>query len=304
MSQQIILAIAEIFGLFFIGALARRMKYIRETEIDRWTRLVLDFLMPLFTFTTIVTGVDKSRIGELWILPVIGLGQVLVFTALGLLLQYGLPSKDADKRRTFLHFCAFNNYGYLPVIIFTNLWGAGSLGTLFIIGIGCGIGVWTVGVAVLGATDIKSAAKNIVTPNLLAIFAALGVGLTCGSAVIPELAMRILTRAGSIAVPLILVLVGASLAKRGTLRMSWPVAYITIVRLIILPLCTIPLLRLLPVSHDFYAASVIIALMPVAVNTVVMTRRYGGKPDYAASSALVTTVVSVVTVPVAVWLFL
>jgi predicted permease len=53
---------------------------------------------------------------------------------------------------------------------------------------------------------------------------------------------------------------------------------------------------------DVYAIAVIIALMPLAASSVIYTRIFGGEPDYAASSSLVTTIASIVTIPLALWL--
>jgi hypothetical protein len=168
--------------------------------------------------------------------------------------------------------------------------------------IGSGIGVWTIGVAVLSATDVCTSFKKIITPNLIAIITALTIELTCGEKVIPPVVMRIFTSAGSAAIPLILILIGSSLMQKGALKISWPVVYISVIRLVVLPLLSIPLLSLLPISGNIYKAAVIVALMPVAIATVIMTRRYGGQPDYAASTALISTICSVFTVPLAYWL--
>lgn len=300
MTKKIILAVIEIFGLFMIGALARKLGYIKEQEINRWSRLVLDFFLPLFLFSTILQGIDRSRMGELWIWPAIGLGQVLFSVAAGLVLQYGLFGKQSVKRRTFLHFCAFNNFTFLPVIIFRNLWGEESLSTLFILGTGSTLGVWTIGVAVLNSSDLRSAVRNVCTPNLVAVVLALIITLTAGKDCIPEVVQQVICRAGGIAIPLILILIGSSLVQKSSFRLSWPVVWIALVRLFILPAVGILLLKQLPLSRHQYEASVIIMLMPVAVSTILMTRRYGGDPEYAASTALVTTVLSMVTVPLAV----
>jgi len=302
MTQKIILAIIEIFGLFLIGGIARRLNYIKDSEVDRWSRLTLDIFLPMFTFSTILNGVDRGAIKELWIWPAIGLGQVLFATTMGFILQYGLHGKDAVRRRTFLHFCAFNNYTYLPVIIFRNLWGEESLSMLFLMGVGSALGVWTIGVAVLNASNVKSAVKNVVTPNLVSIIAALIIALTVGKSAIPDLLMHVISRAGSIAIPLILILIGSSLMKKGYLRITWPVVWISVVRLVILPFFSIMILKMLPLPRHIFEAAVIVVLMPIAVATVFMTRRYGGHPDYAASGAVITTLLSMITVPVAVWL--
>jgi len=304
MTQKIIFAIIEIFGLFSVGAFARKFGYIKEEEINRWTRLVLDIFLPLFTFSAVLNGIDRSRIGELWVWPVVGLGQVLFAVGVGLLLQYGLRGKYVLKRPTFLHFCAFNNFTYLPIIIFRNLWGESSLSMLFLMGVGTSIGVWTVGVAVLNISNMRSAVKSMVTPNLAAIILALILACTAGKEVVPPLVMRVFMSAGSIAAPLIIILIGSSLVKKSTFVLSWPVMYITVVRLIVLPLLSIKILKMLPLSRELYESATIIALMPVALVTVLMTKRFGGFPEYAASSALITTLLSMITVPLAVWLFL
>jgi malate permease and related proteins len=302
MTIAIVLAITEILGLFLIGAFARRRGYIGDNEIDRMSRLTLDFLLPAFTFTSITRGLDAGRLHELWILPVAGFLQVPFFALAGAALQRGLLQRNSDKNRTFIHLCAVNNSTFLPAIILRNLMGEEAIAHLFLLYLGIGIGVWTIGVEVFGVRSLKQSLQGILRPNLVAIFAACIVVLTGAAHGIPKIAMNVLESAGSVTIPLIMVLTGASLAHRGTLRITWPIAYITIVRLLVLPILLIPLLALLPVSSDIYTVTVIVALMPTAISSVVMARRYGGQHDYAASAALLSTLCSIVTVPLAVWL--
>jgi len=80
------------------------------------------------------------------------------------------------------------------------------------------------------------------------------------------------------------------------------VLYSTLIRLIVLPLISIIILNALPISSDVYNVAVIVSLMPVAAASVIMTRRFGGSPDFAASTALLSTIVSVITIPVALWM--
>ena len=302
MTMAIILAVAEIFGLFLIGAIARRLGYLSNEDIDRSSRLIIDILLPFFTFSSIIKGLDAGRLHELWVLPAVGLLQVLLFTAVGLIAQFGLSGIFRDKRRTFLHLCAVNNSTFLPVIIMQNIGGEASIAHLFLLYLGSTIGVWTLGVGLLGGTTIKEALiKGLVRPNLVAIFCAVAVTLTGGSAHIPPVVMKVLSSAGSIAIPFIMILTGASLAHRGMLKVNWSITYMTLVRLIVLPLATIPIMRLLPIHKDVYSVAVIVALMPTAISSVIMARRFGGDPEYAASAALFTTVGSILSVPVAVW---
>lgn len=299
----IILSITEIFGLLSIGAAGRYLRYIEERDIDRWSKLVLDFLYPAFIFSSIIAGFRTGLRNEQWILPLVGLGISVGGAALGLALRYGLRSKDGDTVRTFLYFCAVNNYGYLPIVIVQNLWGSQvMLANLFFLTLGSTVATWTIGVGVLGSTDVKQMARNLLTPNLLATLAAIFVSWFGWSGHIPRVASHILASAGSASVPMMLVLAGASLFKPMAWRITWQVVYVTLVRLLILPACAVAVLRLIPLPADVYALAVIVALMPLAVSSVIFTRIFGGEPDFAASSSLVTTLASIVTVPVALWL--
>jgi len=299
----IILSIAEIFGLLCIGAAGRQLRYIDERDIGRWSKLVLDFLYPAFIFSSITAGFQTERLGELWILPCIGLGISVGGALLGCVLRYGLRTRDGNTVRTFLYFCAVNNYGFLPIVIVQNLWGGQTmLANLFFLTLGSTIATWTIGVGVLGSTDLRQMMRNLLTPNLLATVAAILVSLSGWGHHIPSVLSHILSSAGSASVPMMLVLSGASLFKPSAWRITWQVVYVTLVRLVVLPACAVVVLRLIPLPADVYAIAVIIALMPLAVSSVIFTRIFGGEPDFAASSALATMLAAIVTVPVALWL--
>ena len=302
LTLSIILSIAEIFGFLCIGGFCRNRGYIDERDIDRWSKVVLDFLYPAFIFSSITTGFQEHRLFELWPLPLIGLGLAVGSLIVGFALRYGLRTGNRDITRTFLFCCAVNNYSYLPIVIVKNMWGDAMLANLFFLTLGSTIALWTVGVGVLGSTDIRSMSRNLLTPNLIATVAALMVAWLGWRHHIPLIVNHIIASAGSASVPMMLVLSGASLFKPPAWRIDWQVAYVTIVRLMILPACAVGVLRLLPLPPDVYAISVIVALMPLAISTVIFTRVYGGHPDFAASASLVTTLGAIFTVPLALWL--
>lgn len=298
---DIFLAVAEIFGLFAIGALARFSGKINDKEIDRWSVLVLDFLLPAFTFNSITKGFQIQQIDKLWPLPFIGLGLVIFGTVAGMIFRFGLQSSDKQAHRSFVYFCAVNNSTYLPVIIIRNLWGDSTLANLFFFNLGTTIGIWTIGISILGNEERSNWLKHILTPTLISVIAGLVVLFTGTIQFVPTVVVRIIENAGSAAIPLMLILIGASLTNREALKISWQVIYITIVRLIILPAIAIIILRFLPISHDVYTISVIVSLMPVAVSSVIMIRRYGGNPNYASSTALISTIASILTIPAALY---
>ncbi|MBN1867822.1 AEC family transporter [Candidatus Sumerlaeota bacterium] len=304
----IVLAIAQVFGIFAVGWIARWRGYVREEELGRWSRFVIDILFPFLAFDSIVRGFDRSRFVEFAILPFLALGIIVFSTLAGLVLRRGLRTRDVDIRKTFLHLCAINNYGFLPIIIVQNLirqgqWGEIALAQLFIFNLGSTIGYWTIGVWILGGAKLREGARHLLTPNILAVFLALAVCLTGLNRFLPSLLLQITGAIGQTAVPIILLLIGATLYPLPSFSNGRDVAYATFLRLGVIPLLVIGILSLLPISRDAYRLILIIAVMPAAVSATILTRRYGGSPDFAASAAVSTTVLSVATVPLLIRLF-
>ena len=299
MTAKIVSAILEIFGVFFVGWLSRRFRYIEEKDINKWSALVIDFLFPLLVFSSITQSFEADRFREIWPLPFLGLGLIVFGALCGFALRPGLHSTDPDIRKTFLHFCAINNYGFLPIIIIHSLWGAPGVAKLFFLNLGSTVGYWTIGVGVLGEHNIRKAARNIMTPSLFALALALLLCLTGLNVHVPGVVLRASASAGAAAVPLMLVLIGASLYPFPSIRNKFDIAYVTVARLALIPFLSILILLSLPLKPDVRDIAIIIALMPGTVSSTIITRRFGGSPDFAARVAIVTTLVSIATIPLA-----
>ena len=153
LSFAIIRALAEIFALMVVGGIARRMRYLDDRDIDRFSRLVLDFLFRHSFFHPSPPGFAAGGIGDSGrchyrVRPGRRGGWVL-----GIGLKYGLRTKNGNVTRTFLYFCIVNNYVFLPVVIVQNLWGAAMLANLFFLTLGSTLANWTIGIGVLGSTS-------------------------------------------------------------------------------------------------------------------------------------------------------
>ncbi|MBF0237395.1 MAG: AEC family transporter [SAR324 cluster bacterium] len=297
MTYQIISAILEIFAMFAVGWLSRHWRYLTQDTIANWSRFVLDIMMPFLILHTIVGHFHANQWVEFWVLPVLGLGIIVLGTLMGLMLKSGMKSQDTQTRKTFLHLCATNNFAFLPIIILQNLWGDSAVAMLFILHLGTMVGFWSIGVGVLGEFNWKAAGKNMLTPSLITLIVAIVIVFLDLQRWIPSIFLKISGEIGDASVPLILILIGASLYQikiRDDLR---DLIYMTVVRLILIPLVTIGILRILPISREIYNVATILALMPVASTSVILTHRYGGAPGFAAGANIVSTLCSIVTIP-------
>jgi len=302
MIASILSAIAQMFGLLGIGWISDRLKIISGNEVSRIARLVFDILFPCLIFNSVVRGLEIGRLAELWVLPVIAFSFMLLGYLLGFLFRIGLKNKCPDIARVFHHLCAINNYGFLPIFIIQNSMPPDALALFFLFNLGSTIGFWTIGVLSLGGSNnVKAAARQLYSPPLVSLLIALVVTLAGGRDWIPVFLLDTISKAGSIAVPLILISIGASMAKSFRKEYFQDIAYLTTIRLIVLPAIKISLISLFPLPEDIHGICILVALMPASATAVIMTRLYGGSSEFAASGTLITTLLSAITIPLGIW---
>lgn len=295
-------AIAEMGGLFAIGWFIRWRGYAKVEELDRTGSLSTRFFYPFLIFHSIIEGFEAQRVRELWILPVLSFGMICAGGLAGMVLRKGLRNRDPDVAKSFVHLCAINNFVYLPLFIIRGSLPPGALADFFVFNLGSTIGFWTVGVLTLGGTpDWKVTAKQLLSAPILSMFLAMGLA-SCGAKDwLPDVLLAVCRDAGSISVPLILIVIGARLG--GALRREYwfDLAFYNIVRLVALPALFIAAIHALPLSGQLRQIAVIVALMPASAMSTVMTRIYGGSTPFAAAATLTSTILCTVTVPLAMW---
>ncbi len=297
-------SIAQLFGLFALGWFIRRRGYAESADIGRWGRICTELFYPLLIFHSIITGFDPGRVRQLWLMPVLAFGLMVTGMGCGMLLRFALQNQDPAHRRTFVHSCAINNFVYLPIFIIQNSPGmpATALSDFFVFNLGSTIGFWTLGVLTLGgATGWRSTMAHLFSPAILSMFAAGAIAWTGTRDVLPAPLLGACQSAGSITVPLMLIIIGASLHGSFHRNQTRDLICFTVVRLVILPIIYITIIRAFPLPPDLELLATIVALMPASAVSPMMARLYGGCPAFAASSTLVTHLVSLVSVPFAFW---
>jgi len=107
---------------------------------------------------------------------------------------------------------------------------------------------------------------------------------------------------GSMTSPLSMILIGATLANmKLKVLLDKSVLYTSFFRLIAFPVLIALLLKPFGLEPMIVNVCVILLAMPVASNTAAMAERYGGDYKFASAVVSVSTLLSVVTVPIITW---
>jgi malate permease and related proteins len=100
-------------------------------------------------------------------------------------------------------------------------------------------------------------------------------------------------------IPTIMVVLGMQLATLGGKKVEKSaLSFIVIMRMAASPILAVAIVSLLPISSTLGSILIILASMPTAANTTMFSLQFNTEPDLVSASTLVTTLLSIVTIPV------
>ena len=129
--------------------------------------------------------------------------------------------------------------------------------------------------------------------------ALLGFALFVGGVSLPTPLGQALENLGNCTTPLSMALIGSIIARMELRKLAGnPRLYATTAfRLAVFPLILYVALRALGFSGILLALPVVVGAMPVAVNSAILAEAYGGDSETASSLVAISTLVSLVSIP-------
>ncbi len=282
------------------GAMARRTGLLKPEADASLMKLVVMLLTPALIVERVAGNASVMNVTPVAIAA--GLGFTLVALSIGFtyIVAPLIGLRRGEGRRTFSVACGLQNYGFVAIPIVSALFpDEGTLGVLFTFTLGVEIACWTAGVGMLTGFD-KAPWRHVLNAPVITILVSLALNFSGMHVWIPRVAHNTFGMLGACAVPLAVLLIGASIADLvGQEKMQWKVAVLSpVLRLGVLPLAFVAAAHYLPLTTELKRILIVQAAMPSAVFNIMIARMYGGHAPTAVQVVIATTVVSCVTTPV------
>lgn len=316
-ARVVLIKITGMFLVILAGLAARRRGWLDGAGAAALSRIVVDGAFPALVFVQMLRTVDAGVLRQEWVLPLLPFLLVAVALASGLALSPLLGGRE--RRPTALFLVTSPNWVFLPLPIAEALYGAPGVRVVLLLNVGAQLALWSVGVWILhgrvsqalrnlaGNIGLWATVAGIVLALILPQARTLVVpGPVPGSAAGVAVASLLdaLAMLGSLTIPLSLFAIGAQIGGL-PLRLDglspglWGVS---LARLLVAPLATVlgaAALARMGLRLPDMARSVVLltAAMPVAIVCSVITERYGGDTTLAAQGVVLTTLLSILTVP-------
>lgn len=296
----VVSTIVPIFSVIFIGWLVHRAGLVPPEFLVPANRLVYHLAIPAMIFSAISKADFSARFDP--VVLVVTLASILVAFALTWIVALRLPLRRFQIG-TFVQ-CAFHgNLGYIGLAVAYYYLGEKGVAEAGILAGFIMIMQNLLAVTVLqlyapqrsgrGPSIKKTVMLIVMNPVIVSALA--GIGFSVAGLALPVVASRTLDIVSSMALPLALVIIGASL-DFGQLRTALSgVAVASVVKLFIVPGIGFVVFRYLKTPPALYLPALILLASPTATLAYVMAREIGGDEHLAVGAISMSTLLSALT---------
>lgn len=311
MFLDLLIIIFSIFLMMIPGYLSARKSFLGEKSLLELSCVLVNFIYPCLIFSSLLNSFNSNDLANLWYLPAICFGIMLLGFLLGQIFIKLPFFSGLEEKRAFLLQCSINNYSFLPMPIAFSLYGDKGVAIVIYSSIGAEIALWILGVGSLhGFSFDKRTLKKFFSPPLLGLYFAIFLivvsgyfsfdlkGFISSDKLISRIMLSI-KLIGSATVPVAMIVCGGRLALMSVKEFNKISIWLLIgARLLIIPLVAIFAIYLLPISGEYKNVLYIVASMPVAVASILLSEIYGGDKDFIAATVMLTHLFSLLTVPI------
>lgn len=292
--------IAIMLVIMLIAVVLYRIKLIDAHANKVLSNLLLMVINPIILFNSFQADFQIKLVWGLFysaILAVIGM-------SISILIAYLFIPKREDERYIIERFCSiYSNCGFFGIPLVYSLFGNEGVFYLTAYMSVFNILIWTHGVMMMKKeNNVKELFKAFRSPSIIAVF----IGLICffGRIRLPEIIMSPLVSLGNMNTPLAMLIAGVSLSQTNILAAlkNKRLYVVCLLKLIIIPVASILVFKLFHLSDIIIITSVLEAACPAATTGVMFAIRFDKDYKYASELFAITTVLSLVTIPIVVFL--
>jgi predicted permease len=212
-------------------------------------------------------------------------------------------SKDSYIRNIYTYGLAFSNFGFMGNAVVKVVFPELFLEYLiFVLPLWTMIYLWGVPCLLIpsegGKQTFKNRMKSFVNPMFISMVIGILIGLSGWK--LPTPITTVVNTAGDCMSPIAMLLTGMTVAKMDAKKiLSMKSIYaVSLIRLVLFPMIFIGFFHFVPMSTTTVVCTICSLAMPLGLSTLVIPSGYGKDTSVAAGMAIVSHLLSVITIPI------
>lgn len=284
--------------LLVAGVIAGKAGVMDEESSRRFTSFNLLIPQSCMILSSILGADLQLSVGRVFAILGTGVVMYAILVAIGMLVPQIYRCKPADKG-LYSFMTIFGNVGFMGIPVAKFLLGEEAALYAALLNIPFNVLAYTFGIALLNSKGKKEPINWKLLVNAPLIISALCVILLCFHVRITGPLGRAIDMLGDMILPGSMIIIGATLGRQKLKEVfgDWRVYAFAPMRLIVVPIVLWAILHLFVRDPVFLGTMTLQGAMPVAAFATMLSIQYGGNVEMASKTVLVTTVLSVVTIP-------
>ncbi len=259
------------------------------------TNVVIYVILPCSIFHSFETGLTTDVLGKAGIVFAIAFGAQLLYLAINPLIYRRFP----QRKRVIMQYATIcNNAGFMGLPVIETVFGATGVLYGSVVLIPIRLFMWTFGLSLFTKSDKRQQLRRLAThPCIWAVI--LGIGYMFLPWQLPMFMSRTIDLIGSCTTPLAMMIVGSILSEVDFKTVfDKATFYFSFIRLIAIPAVVFGVLKLIGVDPIVAGVAVLSTAMPAATISAMLAQKYGQDHQFASKLIFVSTLFSLVTLPV------
>lgn len=294
-SQIIILLI-----IMFIGTAAKKVKLLTVEMQDSISALLMNIALPALVLSSVnferTSEVLPNMISIFVITTISYIVTILFCTAAAKALKY-----DNKTANVFISLIVFANVGFMGYPVAKAFFAEAGVFYTTIANLVFTSFLWTYGILLFNKQG-KLELKKLLNTGSVSTFIAIVMFLF--QLKFPDPLQTALDMTGKMTTPLSMILIGSLIAEIDAAKLvsDKKVYLVSFIRLILFPIATAFLLKLMNFNDMVISICTIMASMPSGAINAIFAKQFDSEPLFASSGVFITTLLSIVTIPITVYI--
>lgn len=304
--QVILMQMIQLFLVIALGYFLFKIKLLDVDLNKKLTTLLLSVTTPAMIVSSVLSTTVTQGLNDILFVFAVGFAIYLIMPVLGFfvvkVLRIPLPQQGL-----YIFMTVFSNIGFMGFPVMKAIFGNEAVFFTAIFNMIFNLFVFTAGIMIMNygtGQKVKLDPRNLLSPGVIASLVALLIYFT--GIKLPDVLSSTVTMIGDITTPMAMLLIGSTLANIPLKEVfsELRIYPYTIIKQIIVPIIAYPILNMFIGDPLILGITLIMISMPVANSAVLFATEYEGDVSLAAKTVFMTTLLSVVTIPLIVALFL
>ena len=292
-----------LFIMLMVGFVAGKLRVIDEIGTKKLTQVVLNICQACMVLGSVMNV--EQAVGAVDILRVLGIA--FVFYILAMLLAQLIPvvlHTPREDSGLYKFMTVFGNVGFMGFPVVASLFGPQYVFYASIFNIPFYLLTYSIGIYYISGGKSSFNWKSLINTTIGATILAMAILLL--RVPVPAAIEQSVASIGDMVVPCAMLIIGSSMAHMDIRQAlgQWKVYVFSLIRLLVLPVIVWAVLGLFVKDPVMLGIATVISAMPVGSTATMFAVEFNGNERLASWSVFVSTIMSVVTIPLMVYFLL